>query len=380
MKRKTRVIVGLSGGVDSSVAALLLLEQGYDVQGMFMKNWEQDDTDTQCAAAADLDDARTVCGQLEIPLHKVNFSEQYWNRVFSHFLDEFRAGRTPNPDVLCNREIKFRAFLDHARNLGADLIATGHYARQRPLPDGQVQLLRGVDTQKDQSYFLHGLNQAQLLPTRFPLGGMRKPEVRERARKAGLHTADRKDSTGICFIGERRFGEFLQRYLPTQPGPIVTPTGTEVGLHQGLMYYTLGQRQGLGIGGQANGDGRPWFVADKQTPTNSLVVVQGGDHPLLYRDTLSAHSLHWISGAAPASNPRLTAKIRYRQPDQPCRIRRHDPDSWVVEFDQPQRAVTPGQSVVFYDGEVCLGGGEIESAWNRDNQPIAVQSQVAVDA
>jgi tRNA-specific 2-thiouridylase len=372
--------VGLSGGVDSSVAALLLLEQGYDVQGMFMKNWEQDDTDTQCAAAADLDEARLVCDQLEIALHKVNFSDRYWDRVFSHFLDEIRAGRTPNPDVLCNKEIKFRAFLDHARTLGAELIATGHYARRSTLPNGRVQLLRGVDIQKDQSYFLHGLSQEQLLPVCFPLGAMKKPEIRKLAQAAGLHTADRKDSTGICFIGERRFSEFLQRYVTAQPGPIVTPTGTQVGVHQGLMFYTLGQRQGLGIGGQADGDGRPWFVADKRIQDNSLIVVQGGNHPLLYRDSLSARNLHWVSDAAPPSDLHLTAKIRYRQSDQSCRVRRHEAGSWLVAFDQGQRAVTPGQSVVFYDGEVCLGGGVIDSAWNRENQPIAARLEATVDA
>jgi tRNA-specific 2-thiouridylase len=374
------VIVGLSGGVDSSVAALLLLEQGYDVQGLFMKNWEDDDRDGVCGATVDLEDAKRVCLDLEIPLHKVNFAQRYRERVFAHFLAEYRGGRTPNPDVLCNREIKFRAFLDHARGLGADFIATGHYARTASSGNEDVRLLRGIDAQKDQSYFLYALDQAQLAPALFPLGGLEKPTVRDLARAAGLHTADRKDSTGICFIGERRFRTFLQRYLPVRPGPMLTPEGERIGEHLGLMYYTLGQRQGLGIGGRADGDGRPWFVADKRLGDNVLVVVQGGEHPLLRRDTLSSRELTWISRDAPAPGTRLSAKIRYRQTDQSCRILRLGRNRCVVGFEQPQRAVTPGQSIVFYDQAVCLGGGVIQTAWNRGDRPVRLPMNPAAVA
>lgn len=360
---KTRIIVGLSGGVDSSVAALLLVEQGYDVQGVFMKNWE-DALDTgYCAAAEDLDDAQAVCETLAIPLHQVNFSAEYRDRVFRYFLDEYRAGRTPNPDVLCNTEIKFKAFLDHARRLGADGIATGHYARIER-DDGCHCLLKGSDLDKDQSYFLHGLSQTQLSNALFPVGEWRKRQVRERAAAAGLVTHAKKDSTGICFIGERRFREFLSRYLPAQPGPIETPTGERLGEHAGLMFHTIGQRQGLGIGGRREGSGEPWYVASKDLERNTLIVVQGRDHPALFHRRLRAAALHWIAGEPPSAPLPCQAKIRYRQPDQDCVLERLDAAILNVLFTEPQRAITPGQSVVFYQDEVCLGGGIIVAAYD----------------
>jgi tRNA-specific 2-thiouridylase len=355
--RGSRVIVGMSGGVDSSVAALLLREQGLRVEGLFMQNWREDDQD--CPAAQDLADARAVCAQLEIPLHKVSFAEIYRERVFAHFLEELRRGRTPNPDILCNSEIKFRAFLDHALALGADYIATGHYARVRR-DAGGVGLLRGLDPGKDQSYFLHALADAQLARALFPVGELRKPEVRARARAAGLATHAKKDSTGICFIGERPFAEFLSRYLPAQPGEIVTPEGEVLGRHDGLMYYTLGQRHGLGIGGRAGRSEAPWFVAAKETEANRLVVVQGHDHPMLLSEGLIAMGPHWI-GEAPTLPLRCTAKVRYRQQDVPCTVTRVA-EGLEVRFQTPQRAVTPGQSAVFYAGERCLGGAVIERA------------------
>ncbi len=361
-KQAPHIIVGISGGVDSSVAALLLKQQGYRVEGLFMKNWEEDDEDGYCAAAEDLKDAQSVCDALDIPLHAVNFSAEYWDRVFTHFLAEYRAGRTPNPDILCNKEIKFRAFLEHAMKLGADKIATGHYARVIE-QDGLFHLAKGKDTAKDQSYFLYTLGQAQLSRSLFPLGEIEKSEVRHLAEAHGLVTYDKKDSTGICFIGERNFKAFLGRYLPAQRGEIQTTEGQVIGQHDGLMYYTLGQRQGLGIGGVAGYPDEPWFVVKKDLEHNILVVAQGGDHPLLFSDGLVASQLDWGTGTAPAAPLRCRAKTRYRQPDQACTITHLEQDICRVEFEQPQRAVTPGQSVVFYDGELCLGGGVIDETF-----------------
>jgi tRNA-specific 2-thiouridylase len=358
--KKTRVVVGMSGGVDSSVAALLLKAQGYDVIGLFMKNWEDDDDDEYCSSRQDLIDAVSVADRIGIEIEVVNFSREYKSRVFANFLAEYQAGRTPNPDILCNSEIKFRAFLDHAMKMGADKIATGHYAGVREV-DGLFQLLRAEDGSKDQSYFLYRLDQAQLSRTVFPLSGLLKREVREIARKAGLPTSEKKDSTGICFIGERPFREFLQRYLPTQPGDMRTPEGRVVGRHQGLMYYTLGQRQGLGIGGAREGSGEPWYVAGKDMAKNELIVVQGHDHPLLLSDRLRATDLHWISGVPPHTHWVYGAKTRYRQADAPCEIDSIADDDCEIRFAQPQWAVTPGQSVVVYESNVCLGGGII--AW-----------------
>jgi len=353
------VIVGLSGGVDSSVAAVLLQQQGYHVEGMFMKNWEEDDSEGYCSAAEDLADARSVSESLGLTLHAVNFSAEYWDRVFSYFLQEYGAGRTPNPDILCNREIKFKAFLDHALNLGADRIATGHYARVA-FQDGEYRLLKGRDAGKDQSYFLYTLGQYQLSRSLFPVGELEKPVVRQIAEEHRLVTYDKKDSTGICFIGERDFRDFLSRYLPAQPGEIQTPEGQPIGHHSGLMYYTLGQRQGLGIGGVAGSSDEPWYVVGKDMEHNVLLAAQGHDHPLLFSRSLKASQLSWVDGKGPAAPYRCTAKTRYRQADQACLITRLDGDLCEVEFEQPQRAVTPGQSVVFYDGEICLGGGVIE--------------------
>ncbi len=356
-----RIIVGMSGGVDSSVTALLLQQQGFDIQGVFMKNWEGDDTEQHCAAEDDLKDASLVCNTLGIPLQGVNFADQYWDRVFEYFLQEYRASRTPNPDILCNREIKFRAFLDYALTQGADYIATGHYARIGR--DGErYTLLRGRDKNKDQSYFLYTLSQAQLAHSLFPLGELEKSQVRQLAEEHHLITYNKKDSTGICFIGERDFRAFLKRYLPAQPGEIHTPEGTRLGRHEGLMYYTLGQRQGLGIGGVKGHEGAVWYVADKNLANNILIVVDGHDHPLLFNQGLSAIDLHWVSGESPTFPLRCTAKTRYRQQDAACTIELSADNRWVVRFDEPQWAVTPGQSVVFYQGDICLGGGIINEA------------------
>lgn len=358
MTRTKRVILGMSGGVDSSVAAALLIEAGYRVEGLFMKNWEEDDDEDYCSAAIDLADASAVCEQLGLPLNKVNFSHEYWELVFEHFLAEYRNGRTPNPDVVCNKEIKFKAFLDYALSLGADLIATGHYARIGSGSEG-LRLLRGADRGKDQTYFLYTLGQHELSHSLFPIGALQKSEVRAMARRLGFSNHAKKDSTGICFIGERRFREFLRRYLPAQPGEIVTTGGEVIGRHDGLMYYTLGQRHGLGLGGRRGAEESPWFVADKDLVRNRLIVVQGHDHPLLLSRALVAEQLHWIGGEFGSSPLRCSAKIRYRQEEQPCRVEKIDPDRWRVEFDTPQRAVTPGQSVVLYQDEQCLGGGVI---------------------
>lgn len=355
---RQRVVVGISGGVDSSVCAWLLQQQGFDVQAIFMKNWEEDDADGYCSAAEDLQDASAVCESLGIPLHTRNFSAEYWEHVFSYFLDEYRAGRTPNPDVLCNKEIKFKTFLEHALQLGASHIATGHYARIE-CRDGYYRLLKAVDQNKDQSYFLHALAQHQLARAWFPLGELTKPEVRRLAEQAGFANAGKKDSTGICFIGERKFREFLGKYLPAQAGEMRTPEGELVGKHDGLMYYTLGQRQGLGIGGSKHSSGEAWYVLDKDLQNNILVVGQGHDHPLLFKQRLAAQQLNWIA-QPPAQVPfRCQAKTRYRQPDQACTITQLQADYCEVEFDEPQRAITPGQSVVFYLRDECLGGGVI---------------------
>ncbi|HRH80420.1 MAG TPA: tRNA 2-thiouridine(34) synthase MnmA [Thiobacillaceae bacterium] len=357
----SRVVVGLSGGVDSAVTAWLLKRQGHEVVGVFMKNWEADDDDPNCPARQDFLDVLAIGDALGIEVDVVNFSREYLDRVFAYFLAEYRAGRTPNPDVLCNAEIKFKAFLDHALGLGAEHIATGHYARL----EGEYpsrRLLKAVDGNKDQSYFLYRLNQRQIEKALFPLGEYAKPRVREMARAAGIPVAEKKDSTGICFIGERRFREFLQRYMPIQPGDMITPEGQVVGHHQGLMYYTLGQRQGLGIGGiKGLPEGVPWFVAQKDLEHNRLVVVQGHDHPLLLTRRIVAGGLSWI-GPPPEPARRCMAKIRYRQGDVACDILHRDDERLEISFEQPQWAATPGQSVVLYDGDTCLGGGVIDSA------------------
>ncbi len=356
-----RIVVGLSGGVDSAVTALLLKQQGYDVVGLFMKNWEDDDDDQYCSTRQDFIDAAAAADVIGIDFEAVNFAAEYEQRVFAEFLREYAAGRTPNPDVLCNAEIKFKAFLDHAVRMGAAKIATGHYAQIRETA-GKFELLKGVDSTKDQSYFLHRLTQRQLSKAMFPIGGLEKPAVRRIAETAGLPNHSKKDSTGICFIGERPFREFLERYLPKRPGNMITADGHPVGQHQGLMYYTIGQRQGIGIGGTKNGDGAPWFVAGKHMAENELVVVQGHDHPLLLRSQLAAADVSWIAGVPPIPGPQFAAKTRYRQSDVPCVLNQDgDPGQsrFTLTFGNPQWAITPGQSAVLYDGEVCLGGGII---------------------
>ncbi len=349
-----RVVVGMSGGVDSAVSALLLKRAGYDVIGIFMNNWEEEGDEGVCTSESDWRDVRDVCNLLEIPYYAVNFAREYQERVFSLFLSEYKAGRTPNPDVLCNREIKFKAFLDLAMQLEADKMATGHFVRT----DDQGHLLRGVDPNKDQSYFLYMIHEAQLKKSLFPVGGMTKRQVRQIAEEAGLPVSKKKDSTGVCFIGERNFKEFLKSFLPAQPGDMVTPEGEVVGRHDGLMYYTLGQRRGLGIGGR--GDGRSFFVADKDLKRNRLIVVQGEDHPLLYSKGCTAAQATFVGEPLPENTPcRVTAKFRYRQPDRPVTVTRTGKVLHFV-FDAPERAVTPGQSAVIYDGEKCLGGGIID--------------------
>lgn len=356
-KMKEHIVVGMSGGVDSSVTAALLCEQGYQVTGLFMRNWDADDKDPFCTATQDLTDARAVCDKLNIPLKTVNFAQEYWDRVFQHFLDEYAAGRTPNPDVLCNKEIKFKAFLEHAISLGASSIATGHYARIRH--NEHYQLLRGTDNNKDQSYFLYTLGQTQLAHSRFPIGELTKPEVRAIAERYGFINHAKKDSTGICFIGERKFQAFLSEYLLAQPGPIETDAGQVIGQHTGLMFYTLGQRQGLGIGGLQNFSEAPWYVVSKDIKRNTLVVAQQHNHPLLMGDTLICQNSHWVE--KPPTEPlQCTAKIRYRCQDEPCLVEPTPEGDFKVTFECPQRAITPGQSVVFYKGSVCLGGGIIQ--------------------
>jgi tRNA-specific 2-thiouridylase len=359
------IIVGMSGGVDSSVTALTLLEQGHKVTGLFMKNWEEDDGTEYCTAMEDLADAQQVADTLGIELKTVNFAAEYWDEVFEVFLSEFQAGRTPNPDILCNKHVKFKAFLNYAiEDLGAEYIATGHYARVRE-KDGEFQLIKGLDPNKEQSYFLYAMGQKALSRTLFPIGHLHKPELRAMADKAGFANSRKKDSTGICFIGERKFKEFLQRYLPHQPGEMRTPEGKYIAQHHGLMYYTLGQRQGLGIGGVKDSPDEPWFVLEKDLDNNVLIVGQGHDHPLMLHNTLEAGQLDWCGSQPLTETLRCAAKTRYRQPDQDCIVEPLDEGLRVkVRFDEQQRAITPGQSVVFYEGEVCLGGGIIESKYN----------------
>lgn len=357
---KKKVIIGMSGGVDSSVSAFILQQQGYQVEGLFMKNWEEDDDTDYCTAAADLADAQAVADKLGMKLHKINFAAEYWDNVFEHFLNEYKAGRTPNPDILCNKEIKFKAFLEYAaEDLGADYIATGHYVR-RSSDDNNVQLLRGLDANKDQSYFLYTLSHKQVGQSLFPVGDIEKPIVRQIAEDLGLATAKKKDSTGICFIGERKFKDFLARYLPAQPGEIRTVGGKVVGRHDGLMYHTLGQRKGLGIGGVKGLSEDPFYVVEKDLINNVLVVAQGHDNSALLSSGLIATQLHWVDRQPIRENLRCTVKTRYRQTDIACEIQPIDDDTIRVIFDEPQIAVTPGQSAVFYQGEVCLGGGVIE--------------------
>lgn len=357
--KPSHIIVGMSGGVDSSVAAFLLKKAGHRVEGVFMKNWEGDDTDDFCPAAQDMADAQSVCDILGIELQLVNFADKYWERVFAYFLEEYQAGRTPNPDILCNKEIKFKAFLDYAKQRGADYIATGHYTRRRDI-GGQAQLLKGLDPQKDQSYFLYALDNTQIAQSIFPIGDLPKTEVRKIASEIGLSNHAKKDSTGICFIGERKFKTFLNEYLPAKPGDICTLEGEIIGKHDGLMFYTIGQRQGLCIGGKKNKLESPWYVAHKDLNNNQLIVVQGDQHPALYKQTLTASHLHWVNEPA-INQPTLMAKTRYRQPDQPCSIVSMTDQTAVIRFYTPQRAITPGQSIVFYQDDICLGGGIIEN-------------------
>ncbi|MGL5949575.1 MAG: tRNA 2-thiouridine(34) synthase MnmA [Aeromonas sp.] len=362
-----KVVVGMSGGVDSSVSAYLLQQQGYQVEGLFMKNWEEDDTDEYCSAAQDLADAKAVCDKLGMKLHTINFAAEYWDNVFEHFLAEYQAGRTPNPDILCNKEIKFKAFLEFAAEaLGADYIATGHYVR-RDDSTGRPRLLRGLDGNKDQSYFLYTLSEAQVAQSLFPVGELEKPEVRRIAEQLELITAKKKDSTGICFIGERKFKDFLAKFLPAQPGAIETVDGHVIGQHQGLMYHTLGQRKGLGIGGRKDASDEAWYVVDKELERNVLVVAQG-EHPRLYSDGLLASQLHWVDRTPLRAPRRATVKTRYRQQDIPCLIEPIDDATIRVTFDERQAAVTPGQSAVFYADDVCLGGGIIEQRFSAPSQ------------
>lgn len=368
-KAQTRVVVGMSGGVDSSVTALLLKEAGYDVVGIFMKNWDDTDENGVCTATQDYNDVALVANQIGIPYYSVNFEEEYWDKVFQYFLDEYKKGRTPNPDVMCNKEIKFRAFLDYALDLGADYVATGHYARLRRDADGTAHLLKGLDGNKDQTYFLNQLSQDQLSKVLFPLGDMDKKEVRAIAEKAGLATAKKKDSTGICFIGERNFKDFLMDYLPAQPGNMETLDGEVVNQHDGLMYYTIGQRKGLGIGGGVNHQNEPWFVIGKDLDRNVLLVGQGYDHDHLYASHLEASDFSFTQDVKPQETFRCQAKFRYRTKEVPATVHYNAQDKTArVDFDQPARAVTPGQAIVFYDGDECLGGGTIDQAYSEDKQ------------
>ncbi|MEP4888779.1 MAG: tRNA 2-thiouridine(34) synthase MnmA [Aliiglaciecola sp.] len=356
-----KVIVGMSGGVDSSVAAYLLQQQGYQVEGLFMKNWEEDDSDEYCLAAEDLADAQAVADKLGIELHTINFAAEYWDNVFEYFLEEYRAGRTPNPDIMCNKEIKFKAFLEFAaEDLGADYIATGHYVRREKRND-HWKMLRGLDSNKDQSYFLYTLGEEHIAKTLFPVGDIEKPEVRKIAEQQDFITHDKKDSTGICFIGERKFKDFLGQYLPAQPGIIETAEGIEIGKHDGLMFHTLGQRKGLHIGGKKEFGDEPWYVVDKDVERNVLIVGQGADHPALYSVGLIANQLHWVDRLGPQQETRCAVKTRYRQEDIPCTVTSLPDGQIKVLFDEPQKAVTPGQSAVFYQQDECLGGGIIES-------------------
>lgn len=368
-KSDIRVVVGMSGGVDSSATALKLKREGYDVVGIFMKNWDDTDENGVCTATEDYKDVQAVANQIGIPYYSVNFEKEYWNKVFEYFLDEYKKGRTPNPDVICNKEIKFKAFLDYAMDLGADYVATGHYARVERDDDGTVHMLRGVDSNKDQTYFLNQLSQDQLQRVMFPLGEMEKPDVRQLAEEAGLKTADKKDSTGICFIGERDFKEFLMNYLPAQPGEMQTLDGNVVNTHDGLMYYTIGQRQGLGIGGSKEYGNEPWFVIGKDLERNVLLVGQGFHHEHLYATHLEASDFSFTVKAPAEAEFRCTAKFRYRTDDVPVTIKMNDDRTEaIVEFDEPQRAITPGQAIVLYDGEECLGGGTIDRAYQEDKQ------------
>ena len=363
MKNKhKKIIVGMSGGVDSSVSVALLQQQGYAVEGMFMKNWEEDDTQEFCTADEDVKDAQNVADKLNVKLHLRNFASEYWDFVFEDFLNEYRIGRTPNPDILCNREIKFKTFLENAQDLGADFMATGHYV-DKDFSDGKFRLLKGKDNNKDQSYFLYTITQEQLAYSLFPLGKIAKPQVREMAQELDLVVANKKDSVGICFIGEKNFTQFLANYLKPNPGNIVNDKGAVIGKHTGLMYYTIGQRQGLGIGGVKNAPQLPWFVVAKNHDKNELIAIQSSDNPLLFSSELTAINLNWISGTQPELPYQCKAKVRYRQSDQACTISKNKDGTIKVSFNQPQRAVTPGQSVVFYDGDVCLGGGII---WDTD--------------
>ncbi|WP_392425198.1 tRNA 2-thiouridine(34) synthase MnmA [Dolosigranulum pigrum] len=368
-KSDIRVVVGMSGGVDSSATALKLKREGYDVVGIFMKNWDDTDENGVCTATEDYKDVQAVANQIGIPYYSVNFEKEYWNKVFEYFLDEYKKGRTPNPDVICNKEIKFKAFLDYAMDLGADYVATGHYARVERDDDGTVHMLRGVDSNKDQTYFLNQLSQDQLQRVMFPLGEMEKLDVRQLAEEAGLKTADKKDSTGICFIGERDFKEFLMNYLPAQPGEMQTLDGDVVNTHDGLMYYTIGQRQGLGIGGSKEYGNEPWFVIGKDLERNVLLVGQGFHHEHLYATHLEASDFSFTVKAPAEAEFRCTAKFRYRTDDVPVTIKMNDDRTEaIVEFDEPQRAITPGQAIVLYDGEECLGGGTIDRAYKEDKQ------------
>lgn len=377
-----KVIVGMSGGVDSSVAALLLQQQGYIVEGLFMKNWEEDDNTEYCTAKEDLADAQSVCDRLNIPLHQANFAAEYWDNVFEHFLNEYRLGRTPNPDILCNREIKFKVFLEYAKVLGAKYIATGHYARLQHT-EGKTQLLRGLDTNKDQSYFLQAVSSTEFENCLFPVGELQKSEVRAIAAENALDTFDKKDSTGICFIGERRFKDFLQTYIPAMSGPIEALNGKVIGEHQGLMYHTLGQRQGLGIGGIKEAIDAPWYVVEKDLERNVLVVAQGNDNPAMFCDGMICEELHWVTDV-PRLPAKMQVKCRYRQADQACSVKvsvgsagfsanATQANELEVNFEVPQRAITPGQWACFYAGEVCLGGGVIRETYNRaskDEEPM----------